>query len=60
MMPTTVDVSKCDGCESCVEACPTDSIKVVDEKAVIDNEECIDCGACIEECPNEAISEIGE
>ena len=55
-MPTKVDKEKCTGCESCVEACPSEAIKMVDEKAVIDNDACVDCGVCVDECPAEAIS----
>ena len=54
-MPAVVDVEKCTGCGDCIESCPTESIKLENEKAVIDNE-CIECGACVDECPNEAIS----
>jgi len=55
-MPTKVDKEKCTGCESCVEVCPSEAIKMVDEKAVIDNDACVDCGVCVDECPAEAIS----
>ena len=55
-MPTNVDSEKCDVCEECVEVCPTDSITIDGESAVIDQEDCIDCEACIDTCPNEAIS----
>ena len=51
-----VDIEKCDGCASCVEVCPSEAIKVVDGKAVVDNDECADCGACESECPNGALS----
>ena len=54
-MAAIVDVEKCTGCGDCIESCPTESIKVDNEKAVIDDE-CIECGACVDECPNEAIS----
>ena len=56
-MPTVVDLEKCEGCGDCVEACPTESIEIVDDKAKINADECADCGACIDECPTEAISE---
>ena len=55
-MATIVDLDKCTGCESCVEACPTEAIKIENEKAVIDQEECTDCEACAEECPEDALS----
>ena len=54
-MPAIVDVEKCTGCGDCVEVCPTESISIVDEKAVV-NDECADCGTCVDECPVEAIS----
>ena len=54
-MAAKVDVDKCTGCESCVDSCPVDAIKV-NEKAEIDKDECIDCGTCVDECPEGAIS----
>jgi ferredoxin len=55
-MPAKVDGQKCTGCESCVEDCPSEAIKMVDEKAVIDADTCVDCGVCVDTCPAEAIS----
>jgi len=55
-MPAIVDEEKCDGCESCVEECPSEAIKMVDGKAVVDIDACIDCGVCVDTCPAEAIS----
>jgi NAD-dependent dihydropyrimidine dehydrogenase PreA subunit len=55
-MPAKVNAEKCTGCESCVEACPSEAIKMQNEKAVIDVETCVDCGVCVDECPAEAIS----
>ena len=55
-MATIVNKETCTGCEACVESCPSEAIKMADEKAVIDEEACVDCGACVDECPVEAIS----
>jgi len=55
-MPAKVDPEKCTGCGTCVDECPTDAIKMVDDKAVVDEEECVDCGACVDVCPSEAIT----
>lgn len=55
-MAAIVDVGKCNGCESCVDECPSEAITMVDEKAKINVETCVDCGACVDACPSEAIS----
>ena len=55
-MSAIVDVEKCNGCESCVDECPSEAITMVDEKAKINVETCVDCGACVDACPSEAIS----
>ncbi len=55
-MAAKVDVEKCTGCESCVDACPSEAIAITEEKAVIDADNCVDCEICVEECPVEAIS----
>jgi len=55
-MPAKVDEGKCTGCESCVEECPSEAIKIVNDKAVVDADNCVDCEVCIEACSAEAIS----
>jgi ferredoxin len=55
-MAATVDKEKCDGCESCVEECPSEAISMVDNKAEINAETCVDCGVCVDTCPSDAIS----
>ena len=56
-MVAVINKEKCDGCETCVEACPSEAITIgEDKKAKVDAEECVDCEACVDECPNEAIS----
>ena len=55
-MVAIVNKDECIGCGVCVDACPSDAIKMVDDLAVIDEELCVDCGACVDECPNSAIS----
>ena len=53
-MPAIIDEEKCNGCESCVEECPSEAIKIVD-KAEIDVDTCIECAVCVDACPVEAI-----
>ena len=55
-MAAKVDKAKCAGSAACVDACPVEAIKIVDNVAVVDEDECTDCGACADECPNEAIT----
>ena len=55
-MPAKVNAETCTGCESCLDSCPSEAIKMEDSKAVIDVDACVDCAACVDECPVEAIS----
>ena len=55
-MALIVDEEKCTGCGTCEEVCPSDAIKVVDDKATVDMEECVECGTCVDECPEGALS----
>ncbi len=54
-MSAKIDKEKCTGCESCIEECPSEAIKMAEDKAVIIVDDCIDCGVCVETCPVEAI-----
>ncbi|MBQ3068631.1 MAG: 4Fe-4S dicluster domain-containing protein [Clostridia bacterium] len=49
-----LDVSKCNGCTTCLKHCPTEAIRIRDKHAVINADRCIDCGQCIRVCPNQA------
>jgi Fe-S-cluster-containing hydrogenase component 2 len=55
-MPAKVDKEKCTGCESCVEECPSEAIKMADDKAQVDVDSCVDCAVCVDTCPAEAIN----
>jgi NAD-dependent dihydropyrimidine dehydrogenase PreA subunit len=55
--PAIIDPDKCDGCGTCIEACPTEAISIGDDgKAKVDVDECAECESCLDECPNNAIS----
>ncbi len=56
-MAVIINLEKCTGCEDCVEECPVECLKVIDEKCIVDPDECTDCGVCVDICKEEAISE---
>ena len=52
----TVDPAVCTGCRTCEKVCPTESIKVGDDKkAHVNKETCSGCGNCESRCPVFAI-----
>ncbi|OPX29661.1 MAG: ferredoxin [Candidatus Cloacimonas sp. 4484_143] len=55
-MAVNINKETCIGCGACIDTCPVEALKMVDEKAVVDAETCVDCGACIDSCPVEAIT----
>ena len=50
-----VDPEMCTGCEQCIDVCPTGTIEMIDNKAVIHPERCNNCRVCIPACPVGAI-----
>ena len=49
-----LDASKCMGCTICLKHCPTEAIRIRNNRAMILSERCIDCGECIRICPHHA------
>ena len=45
----------CIACKRCEKACPSESIKVVNGVAIIDETTCTRCGACVPVCPMDCI-----
>lgn len=54
------DEKKCELCYQCMEICPLDVIKFVDEKLQWDSNECWRCGRCERVCQSGALSLPGE
>jgi Na+-translocating ferredoxin:NAD+ oxidoreductase subunit B len=51
-----VDPDLCTGCETCMDRCQMDAIRVDgDGKAAVDLHRCIGCGLCVTTCPTEAL-----
>jgi uncharacterized Fe-S center protein len=46
-----IDISKCNGCGQCVEACRFQALLLVEGKMVRDDEKCMDCSHCLYLCP---------
>ncbi len=51
-----VESDLCTGCGKCVEKCPVESPKLVNDISVVDENRCIGCGVCAYHCPEEAIN----
>ncbi|HEY5958679.1 MAG TPA: 4Fe-4S dicluster domain-containing protein [Polyangiaceae bacterium] len=55
-MSVKSDPTKCNGCGDCVDACPSDALKVENEKIKVNENECSDCGACVDTSEKGALS----
>ena len=55
-----IDPELCTTCETCMERCPMDAIKLDGDFAEILDGRCIGCGVCIPTCPEEAISLVAK
>lgn len=56
MIDEIIKKSECCGCDACYNICPTDCIKMMDDKEgfwypKVNKKECIECNACVEVCP---------
>lgn len=50
----TQTISPKSSCQSCIDACPTNSISIANRKIEIDDN-CVECGLCSTVCPTNAI-----
>lgn len=54
-MAMSIDEQICNGCGTCVTACPNEAIRLSDGHAMIEDSACTECGTCIDLCPRGAI-----
>ena len=45
-----IDPHSCTACSCCVDACPCDAIKEVNNVYTIDPDLCVECGNCYDAC----------
>jgi iron only hydrogenase large subunit-like protein len=55
-----LDVDNCKGCTNCMRKCPTEAIRVVNNKAIINDDKCIHCGEWIRVGPYNAYHAISD
>ncbi|MBN1848088.1 MAG: glycyl-radical enzyme activating protein [Deltaproteobacteria bacterium] len=55
-----LNLERCTGCGTCVNACPEAAIQIIDGKSKTDRKLCKGHGQCAEVCPNEARSLMGK
>jgi uncharacterized protein (DUF362 family)/Pyruvate/2-oxoacid:ferredoxin oxidoreductase delta subunit len=56
MRSPKVDKNICRGCDFCKNACPANSISILNGKAYISPDKCVRCYCCAEICPYSAIA----
>lgn len=53
---TVIEADKCIGCGLCVKVCPSETISMQGDKAVVTGDRSLSCGHCAAVCPVDAIT----
>jgi electron transport complex protein RnfB len=52
------DPDACIGCETCVDRCQMEALRIEQENAVLERDRCIGCGLCVSTCSADALTLI--
>ena len=55
IVTTVIDQDKCIGCELCVQVCPSQTISMQGDKAIVTGDQSLNCGHCAAVCPVDAV-----
>ncbi|MFB0545839.1 MAG: 4Fe-4S binding protein, partial [Anaerolineae bacterium] len=53
-----INYARCDGCEKCLDACPSDALVKEEGRVKVEVTSCTGCGFCIPACPTGALDYV--